>query len=90
MVIFFYKSEVVYNSTGANIPLEPSDVSTKYGLSKHKVMIELFRIRGGKISYYLADLRDKKYYYCGEAEGSVKDKLLELGIGRVDPMKVKE
>ncbi len=49
------------------------------------MVIELFRINGGKSGYYLANIRDKKYYYCIDRDG-VKTKLFELGIGRVDPM----
>jgi len=41
----------------------------------------LFRINGGKAGYYLANLRGKKFYYCGIEPGGVKNKLLELGIG---------
>lgn len=86
----FYVSKVFYNPRAIEVPLEPDEVLIKFGLSMSKVVIELFRINGGKLGYYLANLRDKKYYYCGEGEDSVKDKLLELGIGRVDPMEVKE
>jgi hypothetical protein len=62
------------------------DIRTLYGITEQQVVIELFRINGGKSGYYLADLRDKKYYYCIDRDG-VKQKLLELGIGRVDPIK---
>ncbi|TBR56670.1 hypothetical protein B4U84_28835 [Westiellopsis prolifica IICB1] len=47
---------------------------------------ELFRINGGKQGYYIADIQDKKYYYCGTEWEDVKLKLGELGIGRPDPM----
>ncbi|KYC36331.1 hypothetical protein WA1_42170 [Scytonema hofmannii PCC 7110] len=56
-----------------------------YGISKQQVVIELFRINGGKPGYYLADLRhNKQYYYCGTEPQDVKSKLLFLGIGRED------
>jgi hypothetical protein len=60
------------------------DIDTLYGITEGQVVIELFRINGGKAGYYLANIRDKKYYYCVDRDG-VKNKLLELGIGRVDP-----
>lgn len=56
------------------------------GISIRKVAIELFRINGGKQGYYIANILDKKYYYCGTEWEDVKTKLLELGIGRPDPM----
>lgn len=62
------------------------DISALYGITEKQVVIELFRINGGMSGYYLANLRDKKYYYCTDRNG-VKQKLLELGIGRVDPIR---
>lgn len=53
-----------------------------------KVAIELFRINGGKQGYYIANILDKKYYYCGTEWQDVKNKLLELGIGRHDPINI--
>ncbi len=55
------------------------------GITKNKIVTELFRISGGKPGYYLANFRDKKYYYCGDDWASVKLKLQELGIGRDEP-----
>jgi hypothetical protein len=57
-----------------------------YGTTKKKVVIELFRINGGKPGYYLADLRNKQYYYCGTEPEDITAQLQSLGIGRPDPM----
>lgn len=57
-----------------------------YGISKQQVVIEFFRINGGLSGYYLADLRHKKYYYCGVDWEDVRKTLLKLGIGRADPI----
>ena len=68
------------------ISINFNDFELLYGVSKQQVAIKLFSLNGGKAGYYLADLRHKKYYYCGtEAEG-VKTKLRSLDIGREDPM----
>lgn len=56
------------------------------GITEQAVVIELFRINGGKTGYYLANLKDKKYYYCGNALEDVRTTLLSLGIGRADPL----
>jgi hypothetical protein len=58
-----------------------TDIFTDYRLTLKKVAIELFRINGGKSGYYLANLRDRKYYYCGLTLEDVKETLYSLGIG---------
>ena len=84
----FYVNKVFYNPSAREAPLKPNEILSKFDLDMSKVVIELFRINCGRLGYYLANLRDKKYYYCGENEDSVKEKLIELGIGRHDPMEV--
>lgn len=37
--------------------------------------------------YYLANLKDKQYYYCGEKEADVRIKLQSLGISTHDPLR---
>jgi len=66
--------------------LSQKDLFAAFDTSMKKVAIELFRINGGKQGYYIADIQDKKYYYCGREWSDVKAKLKELGIGRPDPM----
>jgi hypothetical protein len=63
------------------------DLFAAFDTSMKKVAIELFRINGGKQGYYIANLLDKKYYYCGSEWEDVKIKLRVLGIGRDDPMR---
>lgn len=49
-------------------------------------MIALFRLNGGRAGFYLANLKDKQYYYCGRSLEGVQTQLFNLGIGRYDPM----
>ncbi len=72
-------SRVFYNST--NVPLDLVNVEQQFGLTDKQVVIELFRINGGRTGFYLANLRDRKYYYCGLDWESVKTTLYNLGIG---------
>lgn len=65
-----------------------NNIAALYGITEQEVVINLFRINGGKCGFYLANLRDKKYYYCGLTRKEVKSKLRSLGIGREDPMDV--
>ncbi|MBO3462974.1 hypothetical protein G7B40_001645 [Aetokthonos hydrillicola Thurmond2011] len=76
-------SQVFYNPSSEQTDLQK--IARLFDTTEQAVIIELFRLNGGQPGYYLANLKDKKYYYCGTWEG-VKQKLLELGIGRVDPM----
>ncbi|MDF5733807.1 MAG: hypothetical protein PUP92_39010 [Rhizonema sp. PD38] len=68
-----------------NEPTDLQNIVLSYNTTEQTVVTEFFRINGGKSGYYLANLRDKKYYYCGDDWESVKQKLLNLGIGRIDP-----
>ncbi|MBD2776853.1 hypothetical protein [Iningainema tapete] len=80
----FLKGKVFFNPL--NLPTY-GDIEFMFGTTKKKVAIELFRINGGKPGYYLADLLERKYYYCGSIWEDVRTTLLLLGIGRVDPTK---
>ena len=69
-----------------NVPtLSIEDEFTAFDTSMKKVAIEMFRINGGKEGYYIANILDKKYYYCGTQWEDVKTKLKQLGIDRDDP-----
>lgn len=77
-------SRVFYN--GKNEPMQLENIAAQFGLTDRQVVIELFRINGGKPGYYLANLRDRKYYYCGLEWEDVKATFQGLGIGRADPL----
>ena len=64
--------------------LEMEDLFSLFGTSMEKIAAELRRINGAKNGYYIANILDKKYYYCGVEWKDVKAKLRELGIGRSD------
>ena len=62
-----------------------NDFELLYGITQQHMLIELFRLNGGKVGFYIANLRYKQFYYCGTDADAVKPKLLEIGIGRTDP-----
>lgn len=71
------------------LPIATSDLENTqlmYGISSEQIITELFRVNGGKLGYYLADLRHKRYYYCGLDWENVRATLRKLGIGRDDPI----
>ena len=80
----FIHGETFYNHF--NLPkFSISDTFIGFGTSMTKVAREFFKMNGGKEGYYLANILDKKYYYCGKSPQDVKKKLIELGIGKFDP-----
>ena len=78
---FIKNLEVFVTTTTTNY----EDIKALYGITEGQIVVELFRINAGKSGYYLANIREKKYYYCIDRDG-IKKKLLELGIGREDPI----
>lgn len=72
---------------GRNAPADPNQIDYEacYGISRVQIVIELFRRWGGKPGYYLVNLKDKKYYYCGGDWEDIKTTLHSLGIGAKEP-----
>ncbi len=79
----FVKGKTFYNPKDTPVP--ETKVYEDFGLTKKQILVELFRIGIGKLGYYLVNLRERKYYYCGEDWEDVKEKFKSLGIGRRDP-----
>ena len=76
------RNKVFYNPNNKKTDLD--SILKRFGFTKLSILCELFKINGGNLGYYLANLRDKKYYYCGTEFIDVKAKLLSLGIGRLE------
>jgi len=77
--------KVFYNPRNVPVSLELEDQLHRFGLTKSKVAIALFRLNGGRAGYYLANLREKKYYFCGDSLDDVRAVFIMLGIGKADP-----
>ncbi|MBW4508325.1 MAG: hypothetical protein KME64_17690 [Scytonematopsis contorta HA4267-MV1] len=81
----FIIGESFYNPL--NLPrLSLDDLFAAYSTSMCEVARELLKINGGKEGLYLVDLMSKNYYYCGNTTQDVKSKLIELGVGREEPL----
>jgi hypothetical protein len=81
----FIIGESFYNPL--NLPrLSLDDLFAVYGTSMREASRELLKINGGKEGLYLVNIMDKRYYYCGNTTKDVKAKLIELGIGRPEPI----
>ncbi len=67
-----------------NRQYNPSDAWIKHGITKQKLVVELFRKFHGKLGFYLVNLKDKKYYYCGLTKKDIQNTLYAIGVGRKD------
>lgn len=72
------KTTVVCNMSGR--PHDPTQQFSKYGLTQKGVLVELYKRYQGLDGWYLTDLINKEYYYCGATSEDVERKLVELGI----------
>jgi hypothetical protein len=61
--------------------LSLEDLFTTFGTNLRSCAAKLLSINGGEEGFYLVDIMDKRYYYCGKSTQDIKSKLLELGIG---------
>ena len=66
------------SSSSQTIGLE--DIQQSYQISSQQIVLELFKLEAGKDGFYLVNLRDRLYYYCGLTLTQVKHKLNQLGI----------
>ncbi len=82
----FRQGTPFFNPLGVTPPYKQEDIFAAYNTTMTKVALELFRINGGKTGYYLANLQDKQYHYCGTSFDDVKTTLIALGIGKADPL----
>jgi hypothetical protein len=76
---------IFYNPRNVPVSLKVEDLLHRFGLTPAKVVIALFRLNGGRAGYYLANLRDRQYYYCGTDWEDVRATFQAIGIGRPDP-----
>lgn len=74
----FSSSEITNPLTGKDHLFQPNELLRYAKLTKREVVTQLFRINGGRLGYYLVNLKDKKYYYCDLLFESVNEKLLEI------------
>jgi hypothetical protein len=75
---------IFYNPRNVPVSLSIEDRLHRFGLTPPDLMIALFRLNGGRAGYYLANLRDRQYYYCGSDWSDVKATFNAIGIGRSD------
>jgi hypothetical protein len=76
----FRRGKVFYNSSIQPLDHRLEDREKEFGLSDRVLIAEFCWLNGGKEGYYLANLRDREYYYCGTERQDVKNTLVALGI----------
>ncbi len=77
---FQSKPEQVFNLT--NREFDSLNKEKYFGLTKTQILTELFRRYQGKLGYYLVNLAEREYYYCGLTVKDIQEKLYELGINQ--------
>lgn len=75
----------VFNASGNSEQIDPYDIPGHFGLSLGKIKVELFRLNGGRDGFYLGNLYDRQYNYCGLEPEDVVAKLKEIGVIAHDP-----
>jgi hypothetical protein len=76
-------SEVFYNPS--SLPFDTNDTESNFGISKRQVVLALHQQFNAQQGYYLADLIQQRYYYCGLVFDDTRKMLLSLGVGRLEP-----
>lgn len=84
--VFKPASSVLYNVGNVPLALGLDPLLEEFRTTQKEIVYALFRLHAGRFGYYLANLRHRRYYYCGLEWQDVKTMLLELGIGQVDPL----
>jgi len=64
---FLLEGRPFYNPR--QIPTDLEYVLARYKLTTNIIITEFIFLNGGKTGYYLANLRDQEYFYCGSASG---------------------
>jgi len=68
--------------------LSQKDLFSAFDTSMKQTANQLRLLTGGKPGFYLANILDKQYYYCGTGLDDVQAKLQELGICKPEPIDV--
>jgi hypothetical protein len=61
--------------------LSLNDLFACFATSLDEVSRELDRINNRQKGFYIANIKDKKYYFCGHNWKDVQSKLFDIGIG---------
>jgi hypothetical protein len=84
----FKRGKTFLNPTCIPLPCSPDkiDYFQLFGLTPRQLILEFRFLNGGKVGYYIANMRDRDYYYCGHDWEDVRTTFQTLGIGRPDPV----
>lgn len=74
------KTTQIFNASGK--PYNPCERYSKHGLTQMDILKELYLRYQGLDGWYLVNMAEKEYYYCGATSEDVNRKLVELGIKR--------
>lgn len=65
--------------SGEDTPV-PTQIEKSFGLTEKQVIINLFKVNGGWQGYYIANLKERKFFYCGTCWEDVVNTFQYLGV----------
>ncbi len=74
--------KLFWRSPKATIPAYREKREEAYGLTTKDLILPLFKKFLGKLGFYLVNMREREYYYCGLTWQDVQQKLWDIGITR--------
>lgn len=74
--------KLFWRSPNNTLPLYRKKREEAYGLDTKDLILPLFRKFVGKLGFYIVNMRERQYYYCGLTWQDVQEKLWEMGITR--------
>ena len=69
----------------SNLSLEQGKLEARYGMTISEIVQQFFALARGRSGFYLADLKHRQFYFCGQSADDVRHTLWQLGITRPDP-----
>jgi hypothetical protein len=80
---YLYKGKKFFSQS--NLSLQQGHLERRYGLSLSDIVLQFFQIGRGRPGFYLANLKERQFYFCGNSPQDIQHKFRELGISPPDP-----
>ena len=72
--------KLFWRSPNSTVPVYREKREEAYGLTTKDLILPLFKRYLGKLGFYIVNMRDHEYYYCGLTWQDIREKLWEIGI----------
>lgn len=58
----------------------PQHIEKKFGFTEKEIIVNLFKINSGWQGYYIANLKEHKFFYCGTQWEDVNNTFQSFGV----------